>query len=66
MSESPYQGKHTFCATCKSTFPRSWLERGAVRKNGRHFCSQKCADTFSEFDPVFHEFGIHSKEEVRV
>jgi hypothetical protein len=51
MYENPYvEGgtKVCYCSTCKSAFPIAWLEtgRGAIRKDGRTFCCQSCADNF--------------------
>lgn len=47
MKSTLYQAGHTCCATCLSTFPSSWFQnRGAVRKDGHSFCSQKCVDNY--------------------
>jgi len=49
MYENPYvEGgtKVCYCSTCKSAFPIAWFGHGAIRKDGRSFCCQTCADNF--------------------
>lgn len=51
-----YRAGHAYCNTCKATFPVSWLQtRGALRKDGQTFCSQKCADNYN---PATAHMGI--------
>lgn len=47
MQNSTKRPGHSYCSNCHQTFPSSWFQtRGATRKEGHDFCSQKCKDNY--------------------